>query len=227
MEISGNNSLIEDDLIGAIKTKLEGKYFWLFPKSNFFLISKNKISAELAEEFKRIKKITLGKKYFSGIVVKLEERDNSVLYCIAKNCAYVDDNGLVFEKAPYFSGAVFLKIIDQRELAEGENEETIEKKLGLRLMNNDEFKKISEFAKLIDKIGGGVLEIILKKENIYEFYTKEGWKIVLNDKNETEESYLNLTATLDSGIKEKQTKLDYVDLRLGNKVYFKYKQDGL
>lgn len=219
--------MIEDDLIDAVKTKLEGKYFWLFPKSNIFLISKNKISTELPEEFKRIKKINIGKKYFSGIIVKLEERDNSALYCVAENCAYVDENGLVFEKAPYFSGAVFLKIIDQRELAEGENKETIEKKLGLSFMNNDEFKKNSEFAKLIEKIGGGTLEIILKKENIYEFYTQEGWKIVLNDKNEAEESYLNLTATLDSGIKEKQTKLDYIDLRLGNKVYFKYKQDGL
>lgn len=223
IEISGNNSLVESDLIEATTRKLEGKYLGLFPRSNIFLISEDKISTKLTEEFKRIKKINIDKKYFSEIVVKLEERNNSVLYCVAENCAYADEDGFVFEKAPYFSGAVFLKIIDQRNLDDDDSEKIIEKHLGSRLIDDKEFNKISKFAKLTDKIGGGVFEIVLKKENIYEFYAQEGWKIILNNKNEVEEAYLNLTATLDSGIKEKQIKLDYIDLRLGNKIYFKYK----
>ena len=65
--------------------------------------------------------------------------------------------------------------------------------------------------------------MILKKENIYEFYTQEGWKIILNDKNEPRSAYLNLITALDANIKDKRAKLDYIDLRLGNKIYFKYK----
>ena len=80
-----------------------------------------------------------------------------------------------------------------------------------------------EFAGLAVKTGNGITEVVLKKENIYEFYTKEGWKIILNDKNEPKSAYLNLITVLESNIKDKRTKLDYLDLRLGNKIYFKYK----
>ena len=223
IEISGNNLINSDDLIKKIKTNLEGKYFGLFPKANIFLIPKDKILAELTEEFKRIKKISLDKKYFGVIAVKIEERSNAVLFCEKEDCAYVDENGFVFEKAPYFSGAVFLKIIEQRNSDSGGNAKAIDKYLGTSLIAENEFKKILEFAGLINKIGGGVSEVILKKENIYEFYTQEGWKIILNDKNEPQSAYLNLITALDSNIKDKRPKLDYIDLRLGNKIYFKYK----
>ena len=218
IEISGNSLIDGDDLIETVKAKLEGKYFGLFPKSNIFIIPKGKILAEIPQEFKRIKNISIDKKYFGAIAVKIEERSNSALYCKTENCAYADESGFVFEKAPYFSGAVFLKFIDQRW-----PEKVLEDFIGSNLIEESEFKKILEFAGLAAKIGNGIKEVVLKKENIYEFYTKEGWKIILNDKNEPKSAYLNLITALDANIKDKRTKLDYIDLRLGNKIYFKYK----
>src|SRR3989338_6529053 len=231
IEISGNSLINGDDLTDAMKAKLEGKYFGLFPKSNIFLIPKDKILAELPKEFKRIKKISLDRKYFGAVAVKLEERNNAVLFCEKEDCAYADENGFVFEKAPYFSGAVFLKLVEQRNSDNGGNAKTIDEYLGTSLIAESEFKKILEFAgltrldsaRLVSKIGGGVSEVVLKKENIYEFYINEGWKIILNDKNEPQSAYLNLITALDANIKDKRPKLDYIDLRLGNKIYFKYK----
>src|SRR3989338_8591651 len=224
IEISGNSLIDGYDLTDAVKVKMDGKYLWLFPKTNIFIMSKDKILAELPENFKRIKNISLDKKYFGTIAVKIEERNNAVLFCEKEDCAYADENGFVFEKAPYFSGAVFLKLIDQRNSDSGENAKTIDEYLGTNLIAENEFKKILEFAGLAAKTGGGgVSEVFLKKENIYEFYNKEGWKIILNDKNEPQSAYLNLITALDSNIKDKHPKLDYIDLRLGNKIYFKYK----
>ena len=223
IEISGNSLINSDDLIEKVKAKLEGKYLGLFPKANIFIIPKKKILAEMPQKFKRIKNITLDKKYFGAIAVKLEERSNAALYCEKEDCAYADENGFVFEKAPYFSGAVFLKLIDQRNLNDGENSKTVEGFLGSNLIEESEFKKILEFAALADKIDGGIEKVVLKKENIYEFYVKKDWRIILNDKNEPKRAYLNLITVLESNIKDKRTKLDYLDLRLGNKIYFKYK----
>ena len=218
IEISGNSLINSDDLIEKVKAKLEGKYLGLFPKTNIFIIPKRNILAELPREIKRIKNIALDKKYFGAIAVRIEERNNAALYCETENCAYADENGFVFEKAPYFSGAVFLKLIDQRW-----PDKTIEEYIGSNLIEESEFKKILDFGGLTAKIGNGITEVILKKENIYEFHVKEGWKIILNDKNEPKSAHLNLITALDSNIKDKRTKLDYIDLRLGNKIYFKYK----
>ena len=218
IEISGNSLVAGDDLIEGIKVKLDGKYLGLFPKTNIFIIPKGKILAELPQELKRIKNIAFDKKYFGAIAVKIEERRNSALFCEKEDCAYADESGFVFEKAPYFSGAVFLKLVDQRNSGKA-----MEDSLGSNLVDENEFKKILEFAGLAAKTGGGITEVFLKKENIYEFHTKEGWKIILNDKNEPKSAHLNLITALDSNIKDKRTKLDYIDLRLGNKIYFKYK----
>ena len=231
IEISGNSLIDGDDLTDAVKVKMDGKYLWLFPKTNIFIMSKDKILAELPENFKRIKNISLDKKYFGTIAVKIEERNNKALFCEKEDCAYADENGFVFEKAPYFSGAVFLKLVDQRNSDSGENAKKNDGYLGTNLIEESEFKKILEFAglarldsaRLAAKTGGGVSEVVLKKENIYEFYTQEGWKIILNDKNEPQSAYLNLITALDANIKDKRPKLDYIDLRLGNKIYFKCK----
>ena len=211
IEISGNILIDGDNLIEEIKAKLEGRYFGLFPKANIFIIPKNKILAETPAKFRRIKNITLDKKYFGGIAVKIEERSNAALYCETENCAYADENGFVFEKAPYFSGAVFLKLVDQRNSGKA-----MEDSLGSNLVDENEFKKILEFAGLAAKTGGGITEVFLKKENIYEFYVKEGWKIILNDKNEPKSAHLNLITALEANIKAKRAKLDYIVLRLGN-----------
>ena len=186
-------------MIEGIKTKLGGKYFGIFPKTNIFIIPQDKILAELPVEFRRIKKIFLEKKYFGAIAVKIEERSNAALYCEKEDCAYADENGFVFEKAPYFSGAVFLKLVDQRQTGR-----TAEDFIGSNLIDEGEFKKILEFAALANKIGNGITEVVLKKENIYEFYAQEGWKIILNDKNEPKSAYFNLVTALDANIKDKR-----------------------
>lgn len=223
IEIIGNDSIVEDDLLDAVKSKLEGEYIGLFPKKNIFLVPERKILTELPKEFKRIKNISVEKKYFGAIAVKIEERSNTAIFCEEEeNCAYADENGFVFEEAPYFSGAVFLKLTDQRS-----TDKTIEEYIGSNLVEESEFKKIMEFAGLAAKTGGGITEVVLRKENIYDFYTKEGWKIILNDKNEPKSAYLNLITAIGANIKDRQAELDYIDLRLGNKIYFKYKQVGI
>ena len=111
-----------------------------------------------------------------------------------------------------------MKLVDQRW-----SDKVVEDFIGSNLIEESEFKKILEFAALANKIGNGITEVILRKENIYEFHTKEGWKIILNDKNEPKSAHLNLVTALDANIKDKRTKLDYIDLRLGNKIYFKYR----
>jgi hypothetical protein len=68
-----------------------------------------------------------------------------------------------------------------------------------------------------------VAKIILKDGWQYEIYLKESWYILLNDKNESNLSFSNLQLVLDGTIKEKRPTLEYVDLRSGNKVFYKYK----
>ena len=67
------------------------------------------------------------------------------------------------------------------------------------------------------------ISVVLKDGDIYEIYLKEGWYVILNNENEPESSFNNLELVLGETVKEKRSKLEYVDLRFGNKVFFKLK----
>lgn len=226
IEIYGNNSVAAEVLIDAARTITNEKYWKIFPRDNVFIVPKEKISKELTVKFKRIKKIEINRNFPAAISIKIEERNNAALLCERENCAFIDENGYVFERSPYFSGGMFIVFFDERmitETATATFANNINKALGANLLNEEEFKKIMDFAKLSAKTGDGVVRVVLKKEDNYEIYTKEGWKMILNNKNNPQAAYLNLTTALESTIKEYRKKLDYIDLRYGNKIYFKYK----
>ncbi len=63
---------------------------------------------------------------------------------------------------------------------------------------------------------------IIKKEGIYELQTSENWFILLNEQNDSQITYQNLKIALDQ-IADKRKNLSYIDLRFGNKVFYKFK----
>ncbi len=69
-----------------------------------------------------------------------------------------------------------------------------------------------------------ITRVYIKEDNFFQLLTKEGWRILIDDKNEPQITYENLSLALKEKIKDKRKNLDYIDLRFGNKVYFKYKK---
>jgi hypothetical protein len=160
----------------------------------------------------------------------VEERNPAALLCAGSNatgtdsgaisCSFMDENGFIFQPAPSFSGGIFVKFIDQRQATSSSIENAA---IGKETISEPELQKLLSFEKLLGSQAITVSKIILKKNGEYEIYLKEGWYILLNSKNEPNPSFNNLLLVLDSNIKEKRPQLEYIDLRFGNKVFFKYK----
>lgn len=215
------DGIISIDAVTEIAEKeLSGKHLSLFPKSNIFLLPKKNIAKSLVEGIPRIKTVRLDREFFDGLSIQIMERKNKALLCKKESCAAVDEDGFVFEKTPYVSGGIIIKFYDQRGSEEGESPESA---TGKSMLLPAQFKKIMDFVGLVAKSGGEATEIFLKKEDIYEVMTKEGWRILINAKNEPDKAFANMMTAIESEIKEKRKKLDYIDLRFGNKVYYKFK----
>lgn len=225
ISIEGNNLVSAAELKDSVNNFLEGKYFWVFPKSNIFIFSKERMASEILRSFPRAKEVKVGRKFFNGLSLKIAERSTLALLCQKETCYFVDEDGIVFENAPYFSGNVYLTFFDERSGAEASSSEAVSSNalLGNSFLNKEEFKKLLDFSKLVSNSNINVGKIILKNEGVYELVTKDGWRILLNEKNKTKEAYANMATAISTEIKDKTKKLDYIDLRFGNKVYFKYK----
>ncbi|MEK9186142.1 MAG: hypothetical protein AAB885_01005, partial [Patescibacteria group bacterium] len=84
------------------------------------------------------------------------------------------------------------------------------------------FRKLIDFNELIPKINVNISKMVLKKENIYELYTLEGWRVLTNNQNNPNDLFINLAAILNE-VGSRRQNLDYIDLRFGNKVFYKFK----
>lgn len=227
ISIEGTNVLdkgqLKEEVIGCLK----GKFLKIFPYDNIFILPKAEIAAGLLQKFPILEKAIISRDFPQKISVLLEERKPEALWCISRGatstnsdkfseeeCAFMDEKGFIFQPAPSFSGAIFIKFLDERQEPAA---------IGKKAISETEFQKLLSFKDLLNKNNMEVVKIALKNNEQYEVYLKEDWYILLNSENEPIPSFNNLELVLGSTIKEKRPGLEYIDLRSGNKVFFKYK----
>lgn len=213
--ITGNEIVEKEKILSLAQESIKGKIFYIFPKDNIFLISKDEIKNSLLNNFLRIKSVSVFKDLPNTLLVKIEERNPVSLYCKENNCAFINEDGLVFEEAPFFSGSLFVKFFDERE---GNN--FLVKK---QILETEQYKNLIEFCRLALRDDIRISEITLKKEGLYQLNTTEGWYIMFNERNQLDIAIENLRITLENQIKDERSSLEYIDLRLENKVFYKFK----
>ncbi len=216
IRVEGNSSVKTVSVLTEIKNIMAQKIWGIIPGDRIFTLEREKIKAEILKRFKKFSQAEVSGGFSQVFSIKVEERRPAAILCSfeGKDCFFLDETGFVFENAPYFTSGVFLKFLDERS---GSNQLSI---LGEYLLDEADFRKISGFASLLGAIFP-VYEIHLKNEGVSEFYTKEGWYVIIEGKSDLRAAYDNLSAVLKEISKNN---LEYIDIRFGNKIYYKYNQ---
>lgn len=216
--IEGNSTLGSEELMSKALGAMFGNYFFIFPKDNILLASSGEIEKKFLNDFPRIRTLNISKNLPDSLSIKIEERKPTALLCKdappAGGCFFIDEKGFAFEKSPYFSGNIFIKFSDERE------NNSLEQK---QLIQEEQFKGIMALINFASDKGVKITDVILKKEGIYNLNVQEGWQIILSERNDFKIAADNLRIVLESQIKDKRPQLEYVDLRLANKVFYKFK----
>lgn len=232
IEVSGNLTVSKDEIINLIRTETSAKYFKLFSKNSVFLYPKKIIGIKLADDFKGIETVSIKSKGLKTLIVSMVERKPNSLWCfnesedgnVPKNensgkCYFLDKEGVVFSEAPDFSGNSFLRyygLLDDVEQPIGEN-----------YMSSEKFKEVSRFIGSLEILGIKVATFRAESENDYEIDLKNGIKIILDGKQPFDKTLENIQSILtEVDLKRDYSpsnppKINYVDLRFGNKVYLK------
>ncbi len=220
-------SLVEEVVNGEIS----GKYFYLVPKRSAFFYPKDSILRKLEESFKRIEKASVERSGLTGLTVTISERPERYLWCgralllerTPENiCYFADSGGYVFSRAPFYSGYMFLEFYGPISA------EDVVIPVGKVVLPEDKFNKVVAFRNGLIPLGFNATKILIKIDGDYELFMAEGGRILLSSKNDLEKSlkYLNLALGADplkAKIEKNREMLDYLDLRFGNKVFFRFK----
>jgi len=234
--ITGNSIINTKDLDSYINNKLKGKYLKLFARSNFLIYPRNKIYNSLVVDFPRIEDLSIKRSGFNIINIKIKERLGSYLYCgtglpekkeeIGENCYFVNNDGYIFDRAPYFSGDVYFKFYTE---IEGDGT----RPLGLQIFPIERFHELVRFTEGVTTLGFKPVYLVASENETYFLYLKSkstnpNPKIIFNRENNLETILDNFSVAMKekefaNEINSKYDILSYIDLRFKNKVLYKFK----
>ena len=146
-----------------------------------------------------------------SINITVQERERLGIWCIdGENCYWLDGDGVVFEEAPATEGSLILKVYDSQ---------TADLRLGFPVIEDRFINNLTGILKNLGKLDAAIRKISLdRKLQELKVETYEGADILFSirfDPAPNIESFQKLFETLDL------RKIDYVDLRIDNRIYYK------
>ncbi|MBI2056128.1 MAG: FtsQ-type POTRA domain-containing protein [Candidatus Sungbacteria bacterium] len=245
ISISGNQAVNEEIIRGSITDLIQGNYAFILPRSFVLFLQEEEIASALKKDFPLIEHAEVKKQYPDSLAVHITERKLFAIFCnggvepkkeisnigtsspeTAVNakesgegeiqCVYIDKNGFAYDTAPRSSGTLITRITaSQKELP-----------VPSQVMGGELVKKMEYIAAYLpetiqERVAG--FEFIPEIRGEFKVKTRTGFTLLLREEDDPEKMLKILKTVLESEVKDKRKALDYVDLRFGNKVFFKWK----
>jgi cell division septal protein FtsQ len=214
------NVLLLENKLNSI---LAEKYFNLVPRNNLLLLRENQLNNLFTREFGLVKKIKITKKFPDKIIITAEERNPIIILENSQGRFILDDESNTYPDN-FFDTSGF--DAETLPILKEENSER-----AFSFDNNSGRDYLDFIFGVKDKLEN-LLDIRLKKTIIAPqiisgdafFETEEGWRIYFNKNVALDKEIAMLRIVLEEKIGQDKLKdLEYIDLRIDNKVFYKFK----
>ena len=230
VNISGLKAVRETEVRGLVEETFMQKRLRFLESRNYFLFSSNTLQARLIAAFPRIRSATVQKVQYNIVDIMVEERNAIGVWCRTSDCFYFDADGVIFVQAPKSFGSLMINVQDERYsiltgtvLGDIAQRSLDEIDLGDIVLTTEQVAFAQEAQGLVSRnFPFSIRTFLITKDAEYEILTSEGWRVLLDKNEEAEYQLSNLKYVLDEEIETRRRELEYVDLRLGNKVYYRY-----
>ncbi|MEK7649976.1 MAG: FtsQ-type POTRA domain-containing protein [Patescibacteria group bacterium] len=196
------------------------KKWGIIPVRSYWLLSRSDLSQGLASAFPTIEHAEVVKEFPHALKVSVKEYAGWGVLCRtnADECFWIDRAGVAFEPAPAgFSGIIVPKITDERDRTVVFREQQLSGEM-MRLITF-----FNERAPQDPRIQSVEFTIARTDETI-RVKTRAGWEILMLEKTDPGYVWQNLETALAGEIKDDISRLEYVDLRFGNKIFYKFRE---
>jgi len=221
VEIRGNTVTENATLQSIIDRNISGRYLGLYSKSNILIFPSHAIKSEILFSIKRIGNVSFSRPNAHSLVVTIAERNPHALWCRQtpdEKCFFVDDNGYIFADAPNFSDNVYFKYFGVI---------TTDNPVGQQFQTPADFSSIDNFVNASRALNLQPKNLTVEDSGDLSLSIMKDGNILAN-KDDLSKTISNLQSFLGGDqFKNDPTamsRISYIDLRFGNKVYFKFKQ---
>ncbi len=223
----------EIDIVGAaedeigirqiVEKEMSGKYFDFFPRNNLLIAPLEKIQLGIRTEFIMTRNVRVEKKFPSKIVLEVERRKDSFVWCSNNSCWLIDEIAEAFYE------------IKNQEKELKEDIVLITDRSGRVVEKGDKVAHIEivELCNKLPKIMKEDTDIEIDIKSLYipslvagevRVKTKVGWEIYFSTERSLEKQVKILKKILTVKISEIDlAQLEYVDLRVKGKVVYRFR----
>lgn len=201
---------------------LSEKVFFLLSSKNIFLIPKTKIREVIIQSDYAVKDVSLKVSNFDLLEINISEHSVVAKWCgpdfqkEISECYLLNEEGQIFTQEKVLDKKKTLKFFSQFE------EQNI---LGYQYLSEEIFGNVINFSKYLPEFNIHVKHIEIENNETFLIKSIEGPVLMIGYQNSAEETLNNLKTVIETEeINQAQfANLEYIDLRFGNKVYYKIK----
>ncbi len=231
IEIFGNQKVNEEEILQEVEPRINKELrvgpFSLFSSRSIFLTGSQSLKKHIKNTFPRIGEVVIKRRLPNTLSLEIMERESFAEICfLSGECYKADQQGVVFEKSA-----------DVKEEAETEVQVFQVKREELMVIvvkDSTGFELGSEAVPPLYLAGASEIEKEIKKsiqmeprelsleggEMVVE--VDKGFKIYFDLDKNVEEQLFNLELVLREKLSDQNLEeLEYIDLRFGNRIYYK------
>lgn len=220
VSVEGTTVVPTAKVIAVVEHVLDTKFLHIFPQKNILTYPRGMIEKTIVREFNRVLSADVEIQGGSALVVHITDKKPFAMWCgsvkvlTATDCYFVDEQGIIFASAPYFSGTAFIKYYG---VIGAENP------LGVQLLDSESFSALGRFVLSLRDLHMEPQDVVLGPAG-HEIYFRGGGKIIFNAYDPYQELFNNLESVLASAFKDTASssrKFEYIDLRFDNRIFYK------
>lgn len=223
VDVSGEDVIPATSVEEVVRHDIAGDYLWVFPKNNIFLYPRGTIERDVLALFPTLKTAGVHAKNFQTISVVVVERTPQALWCgdtVSQErgtCLLLDENGLAYANAPSYSGAVYQTYYGS--LPRGS--------LPKQFLSPEEFRTLEALAAAFQKklTPDTLTSVFVDSNSDVHLQFKGGYEIMFALRDDTGQIFDRFSLALTSApfASHSLSDFEYIDLRFGDKVYYKLK----
>ncbi len=214
-----------EEIVHRLHKLSSGVVLYLFPKDKLLSYSHKDIVTAVSEVVPSRKDIVVG--LASSQSLRIEVVEHKPVMKVSDSLG-ITEEGIVFptkkslDNFPYFDSSTTTETFEENGLT------------FKRLSSFDEayIKELSSFIEKVSSVLFPVVTIKIEESGDVSLFTKEGSsKILLTSKTDLDKGWSTLVSAIDTDplkslLEKEREKLSYIDLRFGNKVFYKFGEKG-
>lgn len=228
--VEGLMTIPAPDIENLIREYASEKSLGILPRAHYLLFSSREAERRIKNTVLKVREAHAEKQFPDTVRIRIQERFPWGIVCAGvppkqtggpapdeyrESCAYIDENGFAFERAPFLVGTLTKKIfIGQGPIT-----------LGAILVPKERVVMYDEFRDMFARISVPITSLVTTKENPrdIELWSGEWYGIVDRDARAADIVTV-LRPLLEKELAGKEKSIDYIDLRFGNKIFYKLKK---